>query len=243
MENWLAILVGGFLLAMVLYGHYKGLIHMAVALVSLVLSLFVVKAVTPEVTVFLRDKTPVYELVQGQLEKGLGLGEEQQEQDDKLESAEEGPAMQRSLIEGLNLPSNLKEALLENNNNEVYKLLGVERFRDYITNYITIFIINIISYILTFLVVYVLVRFLFGCVNLIARLPILNGMNQLAGAVLGGIEGLLIVWVMFLVITACSGTTVGIDLINQIEGNSFLSFLYQNNLLQIFIMESVKQIL
>lgn len=245
MENWLLIAVGVFLLAMVLYGHHKGFIYMVVTLAALVLSLAVVKVAVPEVTTFLKEKTPVYEKIQNQIERNLGLDEASQSdsEDSEMSGEEEQPSLQRNLIEQLNLPSDLKEALLENNNNEVYQILGVDQFGDYITNYITVFIINIIAYIFTFIAAYIIVRFIFGCVNLIAHLPVLRGMNQLAGALLGGVEGLIIVWVLFLVITAFSSTPVGVKIMTQIEESEMLSFLYQNNLLHTFVLASMKQIL
>lgn len=237
MENWLAILVGGFLLGMVLYGHYKGFIHMAVTLTALILSFVAVKVITPDVTVFLKEKTPIYETVKTKMEESFGLDEED------IFSEEQGtPAMQREMIENLNIPSELKKVLLENNNNEVYHMLGVNKFGDYIINYITMFVIHIVSYVLTFVVVYILVRFILRCVDLIARLPILNGMNQLAGAALGAAHGLLIVWIAFLMITAFSGTPFGRDMMTSIEENRMLSFLYDNNLLCVIVTESMRHI-
>lgn len=237
MENWLAILVGGFLMGMVLYGHYKGFIHMAVTLTALVLSFVAVKAITPDVTVFLKEKTPVYENLKTKLEGSFGLDKET-----LFSEEQKTPAMQREVIENLNVPSELKKVLLENNNNEVYRMLGVNKFGEYIINYITMFVIHLISYVLTFIVVYILVRLILRCVDLIARLPILNGMNKLAGAALGAAHGLLIVWIAFLIITALSGTPFGMDMMVSIEEDRMLSFLYDNNLLRTIVIESMRHI-
>ena len=38
------------------------------------------------------------------------------------------PSVQRSIIEEMELPEQLKDALLENNNSEVYEALGVSSF-------------------------------------------------------------------------------------------------------------------
>ena len=40
-ENWLQIIVGLYLLGMVLYGHYRGLIRLAVSMLALVVTLVV----------------------------------------------------------------------------------------------------------------------------------------------------------------------------------------------------------
>ena len=39
MEHWLSFIAGGFLLAMILYGHYRGFLRIAVTVASLVLSI------------------------------------------------------------------------------------------------------------------------------------------------------------------------------------------------------------
>ena len=41
-ENWLFVVVAVYLVSMVLYGHYRGFVRLAVSAVSLVLSLGVV---------------------------------------------------------------------------------------------------------------------------------------------------------------------------------------------------------
>lgn len=242
MENWLVIVVGGFLLAMVLYGHYKGFIHMAVAIVSLILSLVAVRVLMPEVTAYLQEKTPIYEMLQEQIKEKLSLEFEDSDTEEG-NSMEMLSAAQKSMIEELPLPSTLKKSLLENNNSEIYQRLGVEQFGDYVTKYISTFLLQIVAYVLTLILIFIVVRFVLGLVNIIARLPVLNGMNQLAGAVLGGAEGLLIVWLAFLIITIFSGTETGMGIISQIEGNSFLRFLYENNLLQAVVIGSMKYLL
>ena len=44
-ENWLFVVVAVYLVSMVLYGHYRGFVRLAVSAVSLVLSLGVVHLV------------------------------------------------------------------------------------------------------------------------------------------------------------------------------------------------------
>ena len=48
-ENWLFVVVAVYLVSMVLYGHYRGFVRLAVSAVSLVLSLGVVHFGAPSV--------------------------------------------------------------------------------------------------------------------------------------------------------------------------------------------------
>ena len=54
MENWLPAVIGIYLLGMVLYGHYKGFIRLAVSMLAMVLSLTLVRAALPAVTGYLK---------------------------------------------------------------------------------------------------------------------------------------------------------------------------------------------
>lgn len=56
--------------------------------------------------------------------------------DDLQEEQEDMPAFQRIAIEKLNLPQSMKDALIENNNSEVYQLLGVDHFIEYVSTYL-----------------------------------------------------------------------------------------------------------
>ena len=59
--------------------------------------------------------------------------------------------------------------------------------------------------------------------------PIIKGINQYAGLILGAGEGIIIVWVFFLIITIMGNTELGTALNQYIEDSKFLSFIYNNN--------------
>ena len=63
-ENWLFVAVAVYLVSMVLYGHYRGFVRLAVSAVSLVLSLGVVHFGAPSVANLLRSNEVVYQAVE-----------------------------------------------------------------------------------------------------------------------------------------------------------------------------------
>ena len=63
-ENWLFVVVAVYLVSMVLYGHYRGFVRLAVSAVSLVLSLGVVHFGAPSVANLLRSNEVVYQAVE-----------------------------------------------------------------------------------------------------------------------------------------------------------------------------------
>lgn len=237
MENWLEIGVGVFLIGMVLYGHYKGFIRLAVSMAALLVTLVIVNMAMPHVSAFLKDSTPVLTWI----EQGVGrISDFSMEEEPGQTGA---PSEQRQAIEGLKLPKEIKEILIENNNSEVYKALGVEIFTEYIGNYLSNIILNLVGFLLLFVIVYVVLRLLMSWLDLIARLPILSGLNKIAGALLGGIQGLFYLWLACLVLTAFSGTAWSAAVMQQIEASSGLSFLYHYNVISKLVFGVIRGIL
>ena len=149
-ENWLFVVVAVYLVSMVLYGHYRGFVRLAVSAVSLVLSLGVVHFGAPSVANLLRSNEVVYQAVEDSVTKFI-----QKDDEAENEAADAAPpSVQRSIIEEMELPEQLKDALLENNNSEVYEALGVSSFTHYVSRYLANSLINIISFFLLFAAVF-----------------------------------------------------------------------------------------
>jgi hypothetical protein len=226
MEHWLSIAAAVFLICMVLYGHYKGFLQIAVTMSALVISVLFVRVATPQITTFLKENTAIQHTIQQTLIRAVGGGELLEDSG----SISQESTYQRMMIEQLNLPEQMKEALLENNNSEGYRLLGVETFVEYVGSYLADMIINLVGSVILFAIVYIGLRVLVHALNLVARLPILCGMNQVAGAVIGLIRGLLWLWAFLLVVSIFSGMPWAAALQEQIHKSVWLSLLYNNNL-------------
>lgn len=223
MEHWLSFTAGGFLLAMILYGHYRGFLRIAVTVASLVLSIVIVRMATPYVTGFIRENTEIRKMADGILADVAGA----------FGNAEDirSPAQQRMMIEQMELPQPMKDALLENNNSEIYHLLGVDTFLEYVGNYLTSMMLNLIGSVVLLALVNISLRMLIRWLDLIARLPVVSGINQIAGALLGGIQGLLCLWTGCVVVDLCARTQWAQAVLEQIRISAWLTFLYQNNLI------------
>lgn len=236
MGNWLSIVVAIYLIAMVLRGYRKGLIRLAVSMVALVVTLVVVHISMPGVTEFLKEHTPIHQALQDGIVKNSGL------EKDPPPNSEDLPIIQKTFIENLNLPPQLKEILIKNNNSEIYHMLGVDAFTDYVGNYLADIILNVIGFVLMFVIVYLIIQILMRWLDIIARLPIISGVNKLTGALLGGMQGLVFLWIICLLLTAFAGTSWGIAVMNQIDESSWLSFIYDNNILNYIILGVIKGI-
>ena len=227
-SHWLETAVAVYLIGMVLYGHYRGFIRLAVSLVSLAAALLVVWAVMPYATDWIKNNTGLYESMKAGIEQTAGFTQLEGEPD---EPSDEGLA-----IEGLELPEQIKRLLSENKTAEDYGSLGAEALQDYVGSYLADIMLRILVFVVLFLAIFILLRVLVFWMDLIAKLPILSGLNQIAGAVLGGLEGLVFVWIGCMILTLASGTGLGGQIMSQVDISPWLSWLYENNLLSYLVL-------
>lgn len=221
MVNWLLIVVAGIILFNVWDGVRRGFVRKAVSAVSLIATLVLVTWFTPMITGFLVECTPIEKNLQEKCtELFYNADYNETEKTDQVLA-----------IEAMPLPDNIKEMLMENNNYEAYDLLEVTGFYEYVGAYLARTIINTLAYLISFIAVWTLLRVVMTALNIITKLPVLHGMNKLAGGVLGGAEGVLLVWVVFLLVTVfCSGS-LGQQFFDLICQSRFLTFLYTNNII------------
>ena len=217
-SRWLEVAVAVYLIGMMLYGHYRGFIKIAVSAMSLFITLFAARVAIPQAAAWLEHNTAVYETMKESALKASGLDEKMEEMAQTAGLA--GRAGERAVIESLEIPDQIKKLLIENNNGEIYQEMGVQIFEDYVGKYLADRVIRVIT-----------------------RLPILYGLNKIAGAVLGLAEALIFIWVGALVLTLFSGSEIGKSMITQINGSIWLTWLYDHNMLSYLVVGLVKSVL
>ena len=74
-----------------------------------------------------------------------------------------------------------------------------------------------------------------GILNGIFSLPVLNLFNRVGGAALGAVQGIFVVWIIFLVLSLFWDTSWAQSGVNMVKENSVTSYLYENNLLAGFL--------
>lgn len=219
--NWLFWVVIVFLGYHVMDGYRKGFIRKVISALSVVLTLLLVTWLTPQITHFLQENTPVYENLQNKCIEMFF--DEEYDQNIKTD--------QVLMIENMNLPENIKKMMIENNNTEAYLSLGVERFREYVGAYLATMILNAMAYLFTFIIVWAILKVGLIALDVVTMLPILHGVNQIAGAALGLGFGVVLVWIAFLLVTILCNGSLGQQFFELISENQFLLFLYDQNVI------------
>ena len=132
--NLLTVIV---LLVILLYavkGYRKGFVKTLAAMLCLAVTLVLVYFATPYVSTFLKENTPVYEVVEEQCGKLVGnLGE----------NVAGNKTAQDAYINSLELPEAVKKQLVSNNDQKNYVQLAAENFQEYLTNALTDMVLTI----------------------------------------------------------------------------------------------------
>ncbi|HIT89397.1 MAG TPA: CvpA family protein [Candidatus Merdenecus merdavium] len=220
--NWLLMITLIVIGLLALIGMKRGLIKAVMSMLTLVISLVLVSILTPYVGGFLTNHTPVYTEIKKVCVNSI---------ETVAQSKSEKLGDQMNAIEELPIPKSLREGLVENNNSEVYKILNVNNFYDYIGSYLAKSIVHIISYIVTFLIIFIGLKVVSGTLNILTELPVLKTVNRLGGFLLGLAQGVLLLWIFMLCITLFMNTEFGRSASQMIDQSQFLTFMYKNNFL------------
>ena len=223
--NELLIVVAAIFLLCFTVGVNRGFIKIVASLSATLIILVLVMFSLPYVGDALREYTPLEEKINEKCINILQPGEVDVTSRDA----------QISLIENSEFPEIFKELLLANNNGEVYERLGVTTFVDYVGAYLAKLISDIVAFILAFIVITVVVRIILYVLDIIGNLPVIGGLNRLAGGILGLGTALIIVWILFIVITMVYDSSIGKLFLGNIAENEFLQFLYNNNILMNYL--------
>lgn len=222
--NWLLIAVIAFLIVYVIRGYSNGLIKTVFSIFAVVIALILAVTISPYVSKALQSNEKVFGMVNDKVSIAVLEKSEKTKEENK-------DAGQTEIINQLPFPQGLKNALVENNNSEVYKIFNVESFEAYISNYITCIILNAISFMIVFLLAVIIVKIVANILDVISKLPLINGINKLGGLIIGFVHGLIVLWVLCIVLTVFSSTDVAGILFGYMNESRFLSAIYDNNLL------------
>jgi len=164
---------------------------------------------------------------------------------ENVENAEDGTLeLALEIIDGLSLPDSMKDTIkdaltttVEENEVEVQAYTGekLDALEAYICNVVTDMIMNALGFVVTFILATVGIAVLCFVLDVISKLPVLHQINTLAGAGVGALEGLVVLWIVFVIITMLGSTGLGQVALQQISESRLLSFLYDNNILSKFV--------
>lgn len=226
--SWLFwILLAVFVLSIV-QGIRKGMVRTAISMVSFLLVLLAVSWLNPYVSGYIRENTQWQESIEKKTAEMLENSFQETPQWDQEQ--------QEAFIQELPMPELIQKLLTENNTAEKYQALAAETFAEYISGYLAYGIVNGIAFVISFIIATILIRLILYAVDVLTQLPVIHGLNRLGGGVLGAVQGILWIWIIFLVITVLYDTSAGRVLMDQIMADPVLTWIYNRNLLLYLVM-------
>ena len=244
---YIVFCIAAILLLSALIGLKRGLFKTLFGFLALVLSIGTTYIASPYVSAFIMENTDIDERIEDiiyeKIEKDTKKSVEESLKDagikkdlDKLSEEETKSLMENDpdkatqvqRIDSLNLPSHMKDLYIENNNDNIYSMLGVTGFYRYIAKYTSRLAVNAIGLIATFIAL----RLVLFLISLIIRKsmeadPVLSGADRFAGMILGLVAGIVVVWAFMII----AGLAFGSEFDSMIESSKIITFINNYNLL------------
>ncbi|MFV0341808.1 MAG: CvpA family protein [Anaerocolumna sp.] len=223
--NWLLIIVAAILIGYSFNGRRRGFIRTVFALFSTIIALMLTVWISPVISKQLQDNHKVMGFVTDKVEEVVSFKGSGSKVSDQID-----------FINKLPVPKAIRNTLVENNTKDIYKAMAVDTFKEYISNSIARIIINAASFLVIMLIILIGLALLCETLNIISKLPIINGLNKTAGLLAGLLQGIVVVWIGCILLTVLGGTKIGQNMFLMINESTFLTIIYDNNLLLNFIV-------
>lgn len=210
-----------FLAAMTYMGSKKGFIRLIYSAASLLIAMILSQCLSVPVTNFVEKNTQIYDVVKGRMDSYVHVSVEE-----NLESSTE--QTWENFQKSLNLPKSVTSMLFDDYV-KPESGFNIDEFCEYVSEGLTLICMRLITTIILFLIIFIIMRCAPAFFDVFARLPVINEINRLAGAAVGFGEGIILLWILCIVIMAMTGTPTGNKVMDAVDSNAFLSFIYNTN--------------
>lgn len=222
--NWLLIAVLVVLVGYAINGRRRGFIRTVFTLFSTIVALILTMWISPVVSKEIQKNDKVMTFITEKVSKVIEVGDMGNKTSDQV-----------NFIGKLTLPKTMKNTLIENNTTDVYVAMAVDNFQDYVSSTLARIILNAAVFLSIMLIITIGLATLCEVLNIISKLPLINGLNKSAGLFAGLLHGIIIIWIGCIVLTMFSSTKLGQSIVILMNESPFLSLIYDNNLFLKFV--------
>lgn len=198
-------------------GYSAGIMKMVVYVIALILSIAITGMALKPVSTFIKNNTEIYEGVEESVR-------------DVVSSTD---IYNTDQLEQLPFPQYIL--------NQAADAMGNSQLdvTDVVVKTVSEQIYGAIIYIILNIVIYLAIRTVLGVLGIVAMLPIIKEVNKLFGLLLGLAEGIIILWLICMLLQACAGQSWAQNIFMEIESSSFLSWIYNNNIIEMTIAKKI----
>ena len=225
-----------FLVFMALYGRHKGFVNLLMSMLVVIVALMISYAAAPAISAKLVDGNiyrSIHNPIQTYIEEKTDL--KQEKAPNEIESKD-----YNGMISKLKLPKFISEYMQDEVNESNPVSVVTKNFASLLAQTLTVVILNIFVFIILFIIISILLKILIGILDIITKLPVLNFFNKTLGMLLGLLLGIIIIWLLCLVLLAINQTSFGKEIMEAVQANKFLRFLYDQNLLMKYLINLIK---
>ena len=204
-----------------LAGMRKGVIRIAVSLAAMVITIAVTTVASPVLSEYIRNNTTWDDKIEKSIYENVSRDGKSYGNDDNeliesgittyIDNIEEKVG---AISERMNLPESLTKSIsaaavsgldktIGDSASHTLKDIASRIFAEQMTR----IIVNAVSYCIVFIALFVILKLLTSVTGLISRLPVIHQADRLGGMAAGLIEGLIIVWLAFAVVTAAGNSS------------------------------------
>ena len=223
-------------------GLKKGLVRKISGILSILISCALVNFLLPQVTVILKERTPVYSFVNDRCQD-LVNAQVSRLLPENVSLTDLSRTQQTTLIRSLPIPEFLQKMMESYNNSEGYRKLEAFDFAQYLVRFISNLIMNILAFAATMLIVFLIVRLIIGSLHLFSGLPLLGALDRIGGLLCGALEGIFVVWFLLMILSLLSGTDAGMRVQEQIDRSITLWPVAEANVFMRIIRNALSQLL
>ncbi len=243
--NWLVIAVVIIVIAGVIIGANKGAFKMIFTVIAIVLAISLTILISPITKAKLMSSPKIYDFFYEKTEKLAGDNQWAQLISQKLEEKGEEPSddgessveLLNDLLDTMGVPEKYKESIA--GDESVIRNMEIsadadtneraENVQKGVYTGITNVVVKAVAFLITLFIVGIILAVLGGFTNLLAKIPGVDKVNAIVGAIAGGLIALVIIWVLFAGATALSATGFGQTILAMIKENRLLTFIYEHN--------------
>ncbi len=202
-------------------GYKQGFLRIIFSFVSILLAIWLVVKISPVISDYLMEKTKISIVMENKITEIFE--EKNSERDNTIYEN------QIKTIHSYTLPDLIKGMLVKNNTPEIYTSLLVTAFEEYVARFLSKLFIKILVFLISLSLVYVILKITILSLDFIGKMPVIHGLNRMAGALIGLTEGFMVVWFFLLIMTLFAGSSAGQKFFEMVNANKVLSLFYSTD--------------
>jgi len=219
--NWMDGSIIVICIVFAIKGLANGFIKSVFSICSFIISGVVAKMYYPIVSSYILQNEFVISKIQKTIGKNFEMNALQM-------ASTEGIVDYANIFEILKFPKSMQDLLMKSEYLKNYSQSAMESINNHVSNMIANIVIDIISICIIFLIVKIVLSIILTFLNGFASLPVLKELNSVGGIAFGLLQGIIIVFIIFTILTpftAMSNNSINV----AIDESTLGKILYNNN--------------